>query len=319
LVSDQDIRWCPGCGDFAILKQVQNIIPLLNIPKHKIAFVSGIGCSSRFPYYMNTYGIHSIHGRATSVASGLKIANPDLSVWVVTGDGDALSIGGNHLIHLMRRNIDVNVMLFNNQIYGLTKGQFSPTSTDKLITKSSPFGASNYALNPLALALASGATFIARSIDREAKHLQQTLIDTASHKGTSLIEIYQNCHIYNDGAFDKHTERGVKDEHNIILKHGEPMTFGDNKGIMLDGLTPKIVSLDEYSKEDLIIHNTSDRTLAMILARLGEAEFIDFPRAFGVIYQESRTCFEDQFHTFHSGVNKDIFKDILNRKSYLLK
>jgi 2-oxoglutarate/2-oxoacid ferredoxin oxidoreductase subunit beta len=268
---------------------------------------------------MNTYGIHSIHGRATSVASGLKIANPDLSVWVVTGDGDALSIGGNHLIHLMRRNIDVNVMLFNNQIYGLTKGQFSPTSIDKIVTKSSPFGANNYALNPLALALASGATFVARSIDREAKHLQHTLIETAKHKGTSLIEIYQNCHIYNDGAFDKHTERGVKDENNIILTNGEPLTFGDNKGVMLDGLTPKVVSLDRYSKEDLIKHNTADRTLAMIISRLGEAEFIDFPRAFGVIYQEDRNCFESQFNTTNKGVSTESFSEILNKKSYQLK
>ena len=203
--SDQDLRWCPGCGDFAILKQAQIVLADIGASKEDTVFISGIGCSSRFPYYMNTYGMHSIHGRATAVASGLRLTREDLDIWVVTGDGDALSIGGNHLIHLLRRNLNLNVMLFNNEIYGLTKGQYSPTSKQNIVTKSSPFGSVEEPFNAMALSFGAGATFLARSMDREAKHLQAMLKRTQAHEGTSLIEIFQNCHIFNDGVFNKFT------------------------------------------------------------------------------------------------------------------
>src|SRR5687767_7371281 len=245
LATDQDVRWCPGCGDYSILKQVQTVVPQLNIPREKIVFVSGIGCSSRFPYYMNTYGMHSIHGRATAIASGLKIARPELSVWIVTGDGDALSIGGNHTIHLLRRNFNVNILLFNNQIYGLTKGQYSPTSEQKKVTKSTPFGSIDHPFNPLALALGADATFVARSMDRDPKHLQAMLIRTNQHRGTSFLEIYQNCNIFNDGAFETFTEKSTKADEALFLEHGQPLVFGANKdkGIKLDGFTPTVVNL----------------------------------------------------------------------------
>ena len=210
--SDQDIRWCPGCGDYSILKQVQTVLPTINVPKENITFIAGIGCSSRFPYYMNTYGMHSIHGRATAVATGLKIANPDLSVWVITGDGDGLSIGGNHMIHILRRNVDVNILLFNNEIYGLTKGQYSPTSKPCTITKSTPQGSVDHAFNPSALALGADASFFARSMDRDPKHLQAMIKRSEAHKGASLLEIYQNCPIFNDGAFFVYTDKGTKEE-----------------------------------------------------------------------------------------------------------
>ncbi len=212
-VSDQDVRWCPGCGDYAILAQVQKVMPELGVPRENIVFVSGIGCSSRFPYYMNTYGIHGIHGRAPAIASGLKTARPDLSVWMVTGDGDGLSIGGNHLIHMLRRNVDLNVLLFNNEIYGLTKGQYSPTSRVNQITKSSPFGAVDYPFDSAALALGAGATFVARTIDVDQKHLQMTLHRAANHKGTSFVEILQNCPIFNDGAFDAVSNTKTRVDH----------------------------------------------------------------------------------------------------------
>src|SRR5512135_3668572 len=199
LSSDQDVRWCPGCGDYSVLAQVQRVLPDFNIPKEKIVFISGIGCSSRFPYYMNTYGFHSIHGRATAIATGLKIARPDLMVWIATGDGDGLSIGGNHLIHLLRRNVDVNVLLFNNQIYGLTKGQYSPTSEMGKITKSTPYGSVDMPFNPALLALGSGGTFVARTLDRDPKHMQTVIKRAAEHKGTSFVEVYQNCNVFNDG------------------------------------------------------------------------------------------------------------------------
>jgi 2-oxoglutarate ferredoxin oxidoreductase subunit beta len=199
--SDQEVRWCPGCGDYSILKQVQSVMPEINVPKEDIVFISGIGCSSRFPYYMETFGMHSIHGRATAIASGLKAARPDLSVWIITGDGDSLSIGGNHLIHLLRRNFDTNVLLFNNQIYGLTKGQYSPTSEKGKKTKSTPMGSIDHPFNPLALCMGADATFIARTMDRDPKHMREMLMRSNNHKGTSLLEIYQNCNVFNDGAF----------------------------------------------------------------------------------------------------------------------
>src|SRR3954462_35834 len=244
--TDQEVRWCPGCGDYSILAQVQRIMPGIGVPKENIVIVSGIGCSSRFPYYMNVYGMHSIHGRATAVASGLKATRPELSVWIVTGDGDALSIGGNHTIHLLRRNFDVNILLFNNQIYGLTKGQYSPTSEENKVTKSTPFGSIDHPFNPMALALGADATFVARSMDRDPKHLQQMLLRSNGHHGTSLLEIYQNCNIFNDGAFEIFTEKSTKAEETIFLENGKPLVFGasQHKGIRLDGFTPVVVELN---------------------------------------------------------------------------
>jgi 2-oxoglutarate ferredoxin oxidoreductase subunit beta len=296
--TDQEVRWCPGCGDYSILAQVQKIMPTLGIPKENIVIVSGIGCSSRFPYYMNTYGMHSIHGRATAIASGLKAAKPELSVWIVTGDGDSLSIGGNHTIHLLRRNFDVNILLFNNQIYGLTKGQYSPTSEEHKITKSTPFGSIDHPFNPLALAMGADATFIARSMDRDPKHLQECLLRSQKHKGASFLEIYQNCNIFNDGAFEIFTEKSSKAEETLFLTHGEPLLFGatKNKGIKLDGFKPVVVNLDEgHSKDELWIHDEKDFYKAQILVRMFDDPHknIHLPRPFGVFYETERACYED--------------------------
>jgi len=298
--SDQDIRWCPGCGDYSILKQVQSVMPELGIPKEDIVFVSGIGCSSRFPYYMNTYGMHSIHGRATAIASGLKASRPDLSVWIITGDGDSLAIGGNHFIHLLRRNFNVNILLFNNQIYGLTKGQYSPTSELGKKTKSTPVGSLDHPFNPLALSLGADATFIARSIDREPKHLKEILLRAERHQGTSLVEIYQNCNIFNDGAFSTFTDKTNKKENSVYLEHGKPLVFGAelDKGIVLDGFQAKIVSLNDnnVSMDDLWIHDETDRNKANILVRFFEDNATDIdarPRPFGIFYQEERGTYEE--------------------------
>lgn len=296
--TDQEVRWCPGCGDYSILAQVQKIMPGLGIPKENIVIVSGIGCSSRFPYYMNTYGMHSIHGRATAVASGLKAARPDLSVWIVTGDGDSLSIGGNHTIHLLRRNFDVNILLFNNQIYGLTKGQYSPTSEEQKVTKSTPYGSIDHPFNPLALALGADASFIARSMDRDPKHLQEMLIRSHRHKGASLLEIYQNCNIFNDGAFEIFTEKSSKPDEVLFLEQGKPLIFGatQNKGIRLNGLRPEVVTLGEgFSADDLWVHDEKDFYKAQLLVRLFDnpSAANHFPRPFGVFYEADRACYED--------------------------
>jgi len=294
LQSDQEVRWCPGCGDYSILAQAQRIMPDLGIPRHKIVFVSGIGCSSRFPYYMNTYGFHSIHGRATSIASGVKLAQPDLSVWVVTGDGDGMSIGGNHLIHLLRRNIDLKVLLFNNQIYGLTKGQYSPTSEKGKITKSTPFGSLDYPFNPLTLALGASATFVARSLDRDQKHLQSILKRAADHVGTSFIEIYQNCSVFNDGSFSQFTDKEVKDDNVVVLEHGKPLLFGKekNKGIRLNGLSPEVVSLidGKFSVNDVVVHDEKDTALSYILANMTYQSHL--PRPIGVFLSIERPTYE---------------------------
>lgn len=291
--SDQEIRWCPGCGDYSILKQMQTVIPSLGIKREEIVFISGIGCSSRFPYYMNTYGMHSIHGRAPAVASGLKMVNPDLSLWVITGDGDGLSIGGNHLIHLLRRNVDLNVLLFNNEIYGLTKGQYSPTSEIGKRTKSSPMGSIDHPFNPLALALGAEATFVARTIDRDPKHLRGILEASNRHKGTSFVEIYQNCNVFNDGAFQSYSDKKQKEENIILLEEGQPLIFnGGTKGIRLKGgLKPEIVSLSEgFPTDELWVHDSRDSTKAYLLSRFFNNEF---PRPFGVLYQEDRPCYEE--------------------------
>lgn len=296
--TDQEVRWCPGCGDYSILKQVQTIMPGLGIPRENIVVISGIGCSSRFPYYMNTYGMHSIHGRATAIASGLKAARPDLSVWIVTGDGDSLSIGGNHLIHLLRRNFDVNILLFNNQIYGLTKGQYSPTSERNKVTKSTPYGSIDHPFNPAALALGADANFVARSMDRDPKHLQTLLKRSHAHKGSSLLEIYQNCNIFNDGAFEIYTDKGTKAEEALFLEQGQPLIFGaqQNKGIRLDGFRPVVVSLDDgYSADDLWIHDEHDFYKAQVLTRLYDDPRKEehLPRPFGVFYESDRPTYED--------------------------
>jgi 2-oxoglutarate ferredoxin oxidoreductase subunit beta len=296
--TDQEVRWCPGCGDYSILAQVQKVMPTLGLPKEDIVIISGIGCSSRFPYYMNTYGMHSIHGRATAVASGLKAARPELSVWIVTGDGDGLSIGLNHTMHLMRRNFDVNVLLFNNQIYGLTKGQYSPTSEEQKVTKSTPMGSIDHPFNPLAVVLGGDASFVARSMDRDPKHLQAMLLRAHAHHGTSFLEIYQNCNIFNDGAFEMFTEKGTKMEEAIFLENGKPLIFGatQNKGVRLDGLRPQVVTIGEgYTIEDLWIHDESDLMKAQLLTRMFDDPKRDghLPRPFGVFYQNDRPTYED--------------------------
>ena len=292
--SDQAVRWCPGCGDYAILAQTQKIFPDLGVDKENFVFISGIGCSSRFPYYMDTFGFHTIHGRAPAIASGVKLANPDLSVWVVTGDGDGLSIGGNHTIHLLRRNLDINVMLFNNRIYGLTKGQYSPTSEVGKITKSTPMGSLDRPFNPLTLALGSGATFVSRTIDKETKHMQSMIMRSYGHKGTSFMEIYQNCNIFNDGAFSNQTDREQKADTVLILENGEPMLFGSdkNKGIRLDGNTPKVVELgDKWGMDDVLVHDESDYVIASLLSNMTYQP--EFPDPIGVLYAVESDTYED--------------------------
>ena len=296
--TDQEVRWCPGCGDYSILAQVQKIMPVLGIPKENIVMISGIGCSSRFPYYMNTYGMHSIHGRATAIAGGLKASRPELSVWIVTGDGDCLSIGGNHTIHMLRRNFDVNLLLFNNEIYGLTKGQYSPTSEQRKITKSTPMGSIDHPFNPAALALGVDASFVARSMDRDPKHLQAMILRAQQHRGSSFLEIYQNCNIFNDGAFEVFTEKKSKPEEALFLEHGKPLVFGaeKNKGIRLDGLRPVAVPLDgQISENDLWIHDENDFYKAQIISRLFDDPTKEnhLPRPFGVFYLNERPCYED--------------------------
>jgi len=286
-VSDQTVRWCPGCGDYAILACIQKLMPEIGIPKENIVFVSGIGCSSRFPYYMDTYGLHTLHGRAPAFATGLKVARPDLTVWLVTGDGDGLSIGGNQLLHMLRRNLDVNVLLFNNRIYGLTKGQYSPTSEHGKVTKSTPFGSPDMPLNPMLFALSAGATFIARTYDVDAKGMQEIFREAVKHKGTSFVEIYQNCNIYNDGTFSPIYERAVREDSILQLKHGERLIFGNNqnKGIRLNGLKPEVVELENgYDSDDLLRHDqySSDSTLANLLSNFN---FPKFPVPMGVLRQ----------------------------------
>lgn len=296
-VSDQEIRWCPGCGDYSILKQAQTIMPELGIPRENIAFVAGIGCASRFPYYMDTYGLHSIHGRATAVASGLKATRPELSVWVVAGDGDGLSIGGNHTIHLLRRNINVNMMLFNNEIYGLTKGQYSPASPLGKVSKSTPFGSIDHPFNPLALVLGAGGTFIARSMDRDPVHLRTMLKRAHEHHGTSFVEIYQNCNVFNDGAFEVFTEKSSKKGETLFLEHGKPLIFGANneKGIKLDGFKPVVVNVADVSANDLWIHDERDEMKATLLTRFFDDPKKEghMPRPFGIFLVQDKPTYED--------------------------
>jgi 2-oxoglutarate ferredoxin oxidoreductase subunit beta len=294
-VSDQEVRWCPGCGDYSVLAQTLKTLPDLGIPRENFVFVSGIGCSSRFPYYVNTYGFHGIHGRAPTIATGIKAANPALSVWVITGDGDALSIGGNHFMHAIRRNIDINIILFNNRIYGLTKGQYSPTSEFGKKTKSTPYGSIDYPINPLCVALANEATFVARSIDVDVKQLSSVLIQAARHKGVSFVEVFQNCNIFNDGAYKHFTDREVKEDRIINLEHGKPMIFGKNrnKGLRLKGTKLEVVELGEGVIEaDLLVHNAEapDPCLAFMLARM---DYPNFPVPVGIFRSVSKATYED--------------------------
>ncbi len=293
--SDQEIRWCPGCGDYAILAQVKKALVGLGAERHNTVFVSGIGCSSRFPYYMNTYGFHSIHGRALGVATGVKIANPDLHVWVVTGDGDALSIGGNHLLHTIRRNVDITVLLFNNRIYGLTKGQYSPTSPLGKKTKSTPQGSVDFPLHPLSVAIGAEATFVARTIDVNVKHLEYVLERAAAHRGTSFVEIYQNCNIFNDRAFEYATSKDQKHDTTLQLEHNRPLVFGKDrdKGIRLNGMTPEVVALgDGITEDDLLFHDerSAEPSLAYLLSRMHHP---DFPEPIGVFRCVERSSYEN--------------------------
>jgi 2-oxoglutarate ferredoxin oxidoreductase subunit beta len=292
--SDQDVRWCPGCGDYAILSAMQKVMPGLGIPKEDIVFISGIGCSSRFPYYMNTYGFHTIHGRAPALATGLKLARPELKVFVITGDGDGLSIGGNHLLHVLRRNVDVTILLFNNKIYGLTKGQYSPTSEQGKVTKSTPMGSADRPLSPCVFALAAGATFVARTVDRSIAHMEETLKRAAQHKGAAFVEILQNCNVYNDLAWNVLYDKDSKALYECRLEHGKPITFGpadDRRGLVLEGLKPKVVKVKDVAEGALWVHDSGDRATAMLLAQLWAPEY---PVPVGVLLNlQGETTYEE--------------------------
>lgn len=310
-VSDQEVRWCPGCGDYAILSTVQKVVPKLGIPRENFVFVSGIGCSSRFPYYMNTYGFHTIHGRAMTIATGLISARPELSVWVITGDGDALSIGGNHFIHCMRKNVNLNILMFNNRIYGLTKGQYSPTSELGKKTKSTPYGSIEQPINAISLALASEATFIARSFDVHTNHLAEVIQAAAEHKGVSFVEIYQNCNIFNDGAFKPITERDFRDDRILELKHGQPMLFGPEKkkGIIFKDGAPEVVTLGEngITEKDIAIHDETDQNQARTYM-LSRMDYPEFPVPMGIFKKVQKQTYDqmltDQLETIKTQKGK---------------
>jgi 2-oxoglutarate ferredoxin oxidoreductase subunit beta len=313
--TDQEVRWCPGCGDYAILKTVQKLMPELGIEKEKSVFVSGIGCSSRFPYYMNTYGFHTIHGRAPSVATGVKLANPELDVWVITGDGDGLSIGGNHMVHALRRNVNFNILLFNNEIYGLTKGQYSPTSKVGTRSPSTPDGSVDLPLTPCVFAIGSGARFVARSIDTEMKHLTSVLTEAHAHIGASFVEIYQNCPVYNDGIFDDVKDKKQAADTRLVLEHGKPLLFGkeSQKGIRLNAanMALEIVTIGEdgVSESDVLVHDETNKVLAQMLAELKGPEF---PVPVGVIYKAPATAYVDDVYSQRIAVREKKGKADLN-------
>ena len=293
--SDQELRWCPRCGDYSILAQMKKVLPTLGIAKEKFVFVSGIGCSSRFPYYMNTYGFHGIHGRAPAIATAVKLANPELQVWVITGDGDSLSIGGNHLMHVIRRNVDLNIILFNNQIYGLTKGQYSPTSPLGKKTKSTPFGSVDNPLSPLSVAIGSEATFVARAVDVDIKHLAMVLERAAAHKGTSFVEVYQDCNVFNANAFFYASKKGEKEDNIVYLEHGKPLIYGLNrdKGIRVnEGNRPETVDLKTVKEDDLLFHDeqAAEPSLAFMLARMRHPEF---PEPLGIFRDVERPIYNE--------------------------
>lgn len=310
--SDQEVRWCPGCGDYAILKTMQKLMPQLGRPKENQVFVSGIGCSSRFPYYMNTYGFHSIHGRAPAVATGVKLANPELDVWVITGDGDGFSIGGNHMLHVLRRNVDLQILLFNNEIYGLTKGQYSPTSQLGTRSPSSPQGSIDLPLSPCEVAIGAGGTFIARSIDTEAKHLSAVVSRAHEHKGSAFVEILQNCPIYNDGIFDQVKDKKIAADFKVDLQHGQPLIFGkeSEKGIRLnrESLKLEVVNADD---EDILLHDENNKVLATMLATMSGPEF---PVAVGVIYREDKPSYveDSQQQVINARANGSSLKELLH-------
>ncbi|MBT8485641.1 MAG: 2-oxoacid:ferredoxin oxidoreductase subunit beta [Phycisphaerae bacterium] len=295
--TDQEVRWCPGCGDYAILAAVRKTLPKLQTRKEDYVFVSGIGCAARFPYYMNTYGMHSIHGRAPAFATGVKLANPQLDVWLASGDGDLLSIGGNHTMHMMRRNLDINVLLFNNRIYGLTKGQYSPTSEFGKKTKSTPMGSLDYPVNPLQLAIGTGCTFVARSIDVDMKHLEAVMLAAAAHRGTAFIEIYQDCNIFNHQAFFYASQKDTKADATIELEHGKPLIFGADreKGIRFRGTKLEVVTLGNgISESDLVVHDMHDHGLAFLLAQMTHPEF---PEIRGILFQDTeRKPYDELVH-----------------------
>ena len=295
LTTDQEVRWCPGCGDYSILAQMKKALAPLGVAREKMVFISGIGCSSRFPYYMNTYGFHTIHGRAPAFATGLKVANPDLQVWVITGDGDGLSIGGNHLVHAIRRNVGLKIVLFNNEIYGLTKGQYSPTSRVGTRTKSSPLGSIDNPLHPLSLAIGAEATFVARTVDTDIHHLTNVLQRAAAHRGAAFVEVYQNCKIFNDAVFEYATDKSTKADHTIYLEHGKPLIFGKdrNKGIRLHGLDPEVVTLGNgITVDDLLIHDerAEEPSLAYLLSRM---VYPAFPECVGIYRCVERPTFDE--------------------------
>lgn len=297
--SDQEVRWCPGCGDYAILKCIQRTMPEINATTENTVFVSGIGCSSRFPYYMSTYGFHTIHGRAPAIATGVKLANPELDVWMITGDGDGLSIGGNHMLHVLRRNVDLNILLFNNEIYGLTKGQYSPTSSEGTKAPSTPFGSVDHPLNPCSFALGAGARFIARTIDTAQKHMPGVFKAAHANKGASFVEIFQNCLVYNEDVFADFTDKKVARDHQLLLEDGQKMIFGkeDNKGLRLKPgtLALEVVTIGEdgVTEEDILVHDQTNRTLAQMLIELDRTKF---PVALGVIYCDPTPSFETALH-----------------------
>lgn len=313
--SDQEVRWCPGCEDYAILKAFQMALAEIGIPKEKHAVISGIGCAARLPYYVTTYGFHTIHGRPIPIATGVKVANPDLSVWVITGDGDCISIGGNHLIHVMRRNVDITILLFDNKVYGLTKGQYSPTSDKGTINKSAPMGSIEEPAEPVALALASGATFVARTSASYVQHLSNLIIEAHRHKGTSFIHIYQNCYVYNDGVFDEFTEKSIRDDRNIILEHGKPMIFGKNsdKGLRLKNSRFEVVEYNPNNPpEDIMIYDETNLSLALSISKL---YWPDYPSPMGVIRRVKQPTFENQIYEQISKA-KEKFQPDLNRLIY---
>jgi len=304
--SDQEVRWCPGCGDYAILKTIQKLMPELNRPRENQVFISGIGCSSRFPYYMNTYGFHTIHGRAPAIATGVKIANPELDVWVITGDGDALSIGGNHTIHALRRNVDITMLMFNNEIYGLTKGQYSPTSKVGIRSPSTPDGSIDRPLSPCGIALGAGAPFVARSVDTDMKHLTSMITRAHQHKGASYVEIMQNCPIYNDGFFDDIRHKKTAADFSLVLEHGKPLVFGkdNNKGICLDAatLSLKVVTIGEDCLlDEVLVHDETNKTLAQLLAAMHGP---DFPLALGVLYYKPDHDYISDLYAQREKLNK---------------
>jgi 2-oxoglutarate ferredoxin oxidoreductase subunit beta len=294
LIPGGEVKWCPGCGDYAILASIQKILPELNTPRENFVFVSGIGCSSRFPYYMNTYGLHSIHGRAPAVATGVKLANPKLSVWVMTGDGDAMSIGGNHLIHALRRNLDLKIVMFNNEIYGLTKGQYSPTTQMGQVTKSSPYGVPDYPFSPLRLALGAGATFVARAFDVDGPHLQAILKEAALHKGSAFIEIWQNCVVFNDSVFDPIVSKESRPDHLLYLEEGQPLLFGKDKekAVVVEEMSPKVVPASEAPKERLLVHKPGleDPAYAFLISGM---TYPEFPVPMGIFRNVQRPTYDE--------------------------